>query len=82
MFPSDMYCPDPGELLNGDFLCQPRHCDMFKVTTKLHYVCNQNYEPVGDIGDITQTCLQGGKWSGSKPTCIPGKCKQLCDAQV
>lgn len=63
----DQYCPHPGKVEHGNFVC-PEGCGMYKVSTRLHYICDDNYEP---IGLVKQTCLQGGTWSAEKPTCAP-----------
>jgi len=63
----DQYCPNPGKVEHGNFVC-PSGCGMYKVGTRLHYICDDNYEP---IGPVKQTCLQGGKWSDEKPSCAP-----------
>ncbi len=69
-FFSDMYCKEPANIAHGDYRCNPNHCDMFKVGTEVHYICDQGYEPKGEV---QQTCVRGGQWSAEQPACLPGE---------
>ncbi|XP_046845739.1 sushi, von Willebrand factor type A, EGF and pentraxin domain-containing protein 1-like isoform X4 [Xenia sp. Carnegie-2017] len=56
-------CADPGDLRHGirQLSSQPIYCGSF-----VEYTCD-----IGNKldGNLRQTCLSNGKWSGSKPTC-------------
>ncbi|XP_046845736.1 sushi, von Willebrand factor type A, EGF and pentraxin domain-containing protein 1-like isoform X2 [Xenia sp. Carnegie-2017] len=56
-------CADPGDLRHGirQLSSQPIYCGSF-----VEYTCDIGYKL---DGNLRQTCLSNGKWSGSKPTC-------------
>jgi hypothetical protein len=71
MFFTDKYCSEPGPVDNGVYMCHPSHCDLFKIGTEVHYVCNKDYNPQKtDV--MVQKCTTGGLWSAKKPQCQRG----------
>ena len=71
---SGMYCQPPGELYHGSHLCSTSDCNMFRIETEIHYMCETGYEP---IGEVIRSCRRGGVWSGPPPTCVHGECIEI-----
>lgn len=71
-FNAESYCDQPERVENGFYMCEPSHCNLFHVGTEIHYKCQMDHV-AGPEGDMIQTCMQGGQWSGTRPRCIPSK---------
>ena len=67
---SALYCPEPDNMLNGYYVCNPNGCGSFKVGTNIYFVCTPGFEPVGKV---QQHCLEGGQWEDVQPVCQPGQ---------
>ena len=55
-------CGTPSSLSNGQ-----RHYTSTTVRSTVTYTCNTGYRMTA--GNSSRTCLFGGRWSGSHPTC-------------
>ncbi|XP_064386661.1 sushi, von Willebrand factor type A, EGF and pentraxin domain-containing protein 1-like [Halichondria panicea] len=62
-----LICSDLPLVTNGDVFYTAGFPDNRSLYSGATYTCNPGYTLIG--GSTTRTCVSGGRWSGSPPTC-------------